>query len=268
LGERYAYAGVNAVERAPLALLRDEAVRIVDEATRRGLVLRASGGIGYYLHAHDRDLFEQLGRDAVNDIDLVGVSRDRNDYKKLFKDLDYDVDWDLLVAGEGKRFLFQHVNDPRVAVDLFIDRLDMCHRIELRDRLSIQAPTIPLVDLLLQKLQIVELNQKDMVDVVVLLAEHELDGEGPETIDAAYIADVLADDWGFYYTTKSNLDGIRGYAANADLPDERREAVIRRLDELEEVIEQAPKSRRWRMRARLGPKKKWYQDVEDATGAF
>lgn len=262
------FDGVSAMEHAPLDVLHDEAIHIVEEGSRRGLLLRASGGIAYYLHAHDRDLFHRLGRDAVNDVDLVGVSRERNDYKQLFKDLGYEVDWDLLVAGEGKRFLFQHVSDPRVEVDLFIDRLDMCHRIELRDRLSIQEQTISLVDLLLQKLQIVELNEKDMVDVVVLLAEHEVDGEGPEAIDAAYAAGVLGDDWGFYYTTKQNLDAIRGYAATAALPDDRREAVARRLDELEGAIEQAPKSRRWRMRARIGPKRKWYQDVEDATDAF
>lgn len=247
--------------------LAQEFDRIVVEGERRGLILRAFGGVGFYLHARDEQLFTKLGRGPVNDLDLVGLSEQRNEYKKLLKELGYEIDWNLLVAGEGKRFSFQHVSEPAVEVDLFIDRLDMCHRIELRDRLELQPRTVPLADLLLEKLQIVDLNRKDMVDVVVLLAEHELEGEGPDTVDLDYISRLLADDWGFYYTAKLNLHKIRGFLGEAAAERERA-TVAGRLERIEEEIESAPKTWRWKLRAKIGTKKKWYQDVDEGTGAF
>lgn len=246
--------------------LAREFERIAAEGERRALTLRAFGGIAFYLRTRDSELFTRLGRDPVNDLDLVGLAEERNEYKRLFKELDYEVDWDLLVAGEGKRFSFAHVGEPAVAVDLFIDRLDMCHRIDLRDRLGLQQKTVPLADLLLQKLQIVDLNRKDMVDVVVLLAEHELDGEGPETIDTAYAARLLADDWGFYYTATRNLEKIRAFVDEAG--PEQRKTVVERIVGFEDAVKAEPKTRRWRLRAKIGTRKKWYQDVDEGTGAF
>ncbi len=251
--------------RAPI--LAGEFERIAAEGERRGLTLRAFGGVGFYLHARDDKLFTRLGRDPVNDLDLVGLSEQRNAYKKLFKELEYEVDRDLLVAGEGKRFSFRHAGEPTIEVDLFIDRLDMCHRIELRDRLNLQPRTVPLADLVLQKLQIVDLNRKDMVDVAVMLAEHELNGEGRDTIDLDYISRLLADDWGFYYTAKLNMDKIRAFQADA-LGGAEAAVVSDRLERIEQEVEAAPKTRRWKIRRKIGTKKKWYQDVDEGTGAF
>jgi hypothetical protein len=246
----------------------EEALRIIEESERRGLTLRAFGGIAYYLHSHNLRLFDELGREPVQDLDLVGLGQQRNEYKRMFKDLHYEVDWDRLISGEGRRFLFQHAEEPPLEVDLFIDRLDMCHRIELRDRLATRGPTLTLADLLLQKLQIVDLNRKDAVDVVVLLSDHDLDGEGAETIDVEYIAALLADDWGFYYTVTRNLGRLRDFTATAPMPEPLRTAVETRLGRLEGEIEAAPKSLRWKLRARIGPKKKWYQEVEEGADAF
>jgi hypothetical protein len=245
--------------------LAEEFARIDAEAARRGLLLRAFGSVAFYLHLEDRDLLGQLRVDPLNDLDLVGLSEQRSDYKKLFKELGYEVNQNVLVSTEGKRFLFENVGVPEVGVDLFIDRLEMCHRIELRDRLRIQPRTLPLCDLLLQKLQIVELNRKDVVDVAGLLAEHELNGEGSETVDLEYFARVLGDNWGFFYTVKLNLARVREFVADkgAVLTE-----VTGRLDRLERAIDDAPKSRRWKLRAKVGTRKKWYQDVDKGAEAF
>jgi hypothetical protein len=247
--------------------LAQELDRILTESERRGLTLRAFGGVGFYVHARDQRLFTKLGRDPVNDLDLVGLSEQRNEYKKLLKGLGYEVDRDLLVAGEGKRFSFQHAGESAFEVDLFIDRLDMCHSIDLRDRLELQSQTVPLADLLLEKLQIVDLNRKDIVDVVILLAEHELDGEGPTTVDLDYISRLLAGDWGFHYTVKVNLRKIQDFLGEAVAENERA-GVAGRLERIEEEIDSAPKTRRWKLRAKIGTKKKWYQDVDEGTAAF
>jgi hypothetical protein len=246
----------------------DEALRIIEESERRGLTLRAFGGIAYYLHSQNQSLFAELGREGVQDLDLVGLGQQRNDYKRMFEDLDYAIDWDRLVSAEGRRFLFQHAGEPPLDVDLFIDRLDMCHTLELRERLAIQGPTLSLADLLLQKLQIVDLNRKDVVDVVVLLSDHDLDGESSETVDIEYIASLLADDWGFYYTVNQNLGRLKDFVATAPVAEALRTTLESKLDRLEAEIEAAPKSRRWKLRAKIGARKKWYQDVEEGTDAF
>jgi hypothetical protein len=144
----------------------------------------------------------------------------------------------------------------------------MCHRIDLRERLAIQRPTLTLADLLLQKLQIVDLNRKDVVDLVVVLSDHDLDGEGAETVDIGYIASLLADDWGFCYTVTQNLGRLRDFTATAPIAEPLRTSVEDKLERLEGEIEAAPKSRRWKLRAKIGPKKRWYQEVEEGTDAF
>lgn len=246
----------------------EEALRILEESELRGLTLRAFGGIAYHLHSQNLRLFDELGREPVQDLDLVGVGQQRSEYKRMFTELNYEIDWDRLVSAEGRRFLFKHAGEPPLEVDLFIDRLDMCHRIELRDRLAIQGRTLTLADLLLQKLQIVDLNRKDVVDLVVLLSDHDLDGESAETVDIEYIASLLADDWGFYYTVTQNFGRLEDFVATAPIAETLRTSVEAKLGRLDGEIEGAPKSRRWKLRARIGPRKKWYQEVEEGTDAF
>lgn len=249
------------------SMLAAEGRRISEESTRRGLTLKLTGGVGFYVNSPDPSLFARLGRDPIRDLDFVGRSDERTEYKQLFKELGYEIDQDLLVAGEGRRFLFQRSGDIAFEVDLFIDRLEMCHTIDLRDRLQIHALTLALVDLLLQKLQIVELNRKDMIDVVSLLAGHDL-GSGHDAVDVEHAQSLLCNDWGFYYTAMRNVERIREYAASAPLEPQTREAVEDRLTRFAAAVEEAPKTRKWKLRAKVGTRKKWYEDVEDDIAAF
>jgi hypothetical protein len=249
-------------------MLAEEGRRITDESARRGLTLKLFGGIGFYLNASDPALFERLGRDPIRDLDFAGRSEERTEYKQLFKDLGYEIDWDLLVAGEGRRFLFQRSGDVPIDVDLFIDRLEMCHTIDLRQRLTLHPQTLPLVDLLLQKLQIVDLTRKDMIDVIILLAGHEIASDRAEGIDLDHAVELLSDDWGFHHTATRNLQRIKEFAATAPLEPEIRDTVERRLDRFATSLEESPKTRRWKLRARVGTRKKWYQDVDEDIAAF
>jgi hypothetical protein len=250
------------------ALLAEEGRRICEESTRRGLTLRLFGGVGFYLRAGDRTLFERLGRDPIRDLDFMGLSEERGGYKQLFKDLGYEIDPDLLVAGEGRRFLFRSSGETPFEVDLFIDRLQMCHTLDLRRRLTLHPETLPLIDMLLQKLQIVDLTRKDMADVIALLADHDLGTEGPDAVDVDHAASLLSDDWGFYYTAMRNLDRVHEFARAAPLEVDVRDAVEDRLDRFAAALESSPKTRKWKMRGRIGTRKKWYEDVEEDIGAF
>jgi hypothetical protein len=249
---------------AAASTLAQEGRRISDEGASRGLNLRLSGGVAYFIHASDPALLEQLGRDPIRDLDFVGRADQRTAYKQLFQDLGYEINEDMLLAGEGRRFLFEKAG---IDVDLFIDRLVMCHTIELRDRLTVRPLTLPLIDLLLQKLQIIDLTRKDMIDVISLAAGHDL-GSGEDDIDVGYAEGLLGNDWGFYHTSMLNLDRISTYVASAPLEPGVREAVEDRLGRFADAIEAAPKSRKWKMRARVGTRKKWYEDVEEDIAAF
>jgi hypothetical protein len=148
-------------------------------------------------------------------------------------------------------------------VDVLVDRFVMCHRLDLRDRLALDARTLPLSDLLLTKLQVVELNEKDMTDLLALLADHDLDGEEGDAIGTARILAVTADDWGFEHTIRGTLMRVRDAAVAYDLDGSTTARIQSRIDRLVELLDRAPKTLRWRMRARLGERVRWYELPEE-----
>jgi hypothetical protein len=131
--------------------------------------------------------------------------------------------------------------------------------------LDLEPFTIPLADMLLEKMQIVHINEKDIIDTIMLLREHEI-GEGnmPETIDAQYIATLLSKDWGFYYTFTTNLARVQEKVTNTqELSEDDRIDVGKKIRALSDILEKQPKTFGWKMRAKIGTKNKWYKDVEE-----
>jgi hypothetical protein len=247
-----------------------EALRLVEDAEAEGIRLRILGSLAYRIHCPTHlALFDAMER-ALTDIDFAADGRQTKAIRGFISEQGYVEDQRMTVSTEGSRYYFEHP-ETGLGVDVFLDELFFCHRIPLRDRLELDRPTISTCDLLLEKMQIVELNLKDVKDTLVLLLEHPVagDGAGSDEIDADYVAGLLADDWGFYYTVTLNLDKVERFLPDfpAIGPDEG--AVIRgRLGQLRDAVESAKKSRKWRMRARIGPKKKWYQDVAAKETSF
>jgi len=141
----------------------------------------------------------------------------------------------------------------------------MCHRLDLRSRLHIAGPALNPADLLLTKLQIVELNRKDAIDMIALLLAHPLGADG---IDAAYIASMVADDWGLFYTCSLNLERAAEILRDIPLMEADRDRVREQIARIQEQAECVGKSLRWRLRAKIGPRRKWYQTVSEGTDAF
>jgi hypothetical protein len=142
---------------------------------------------------------------------------------------------------------------------VFLDRLIMAHRIEFAGRLELDAPTVTPVDLLLSKLQIHELTENDLIDTAVLLAEHELSEEG---IDLGYLVGILTDDWGFHHTAALNLAKLEEALARWDrVPPEVAERVRGRVATILGTLDGVRKSRRWKLRARVGERVRWYEEV-------
>jgi hypothetical protein len=245
----------------------DRALELVENARRQGIEFRILGSLAYRLHCPANvGLFDEMKRD-LTDVDLAASSHQRKEARAFLDELGYQIDRDLLVATEGKRYAF---TDPssRMVVDIFFDELFFCHPIPLRDRLALDYPTITPTDLLLEKMQIVEINPKDIKDSLVLLLEHPVDGSGPDTIDRAYVARLLANDWGFYYTVTTNLDRLRDHLGDGALTGDQATVIEGRIDELSHAIEEEPKTGKWKLRARIGPRKKWYQEVAEKSATY
>ena len=251
------------------AAVDQAAVALVDEAAARGHLLRLVGSTGIRLHCPPAAAaLDRLGRPA-KDIDVVCRHEDRKGLRRLLEERGWEVDRDLLVAMEGRRFSFRHPASG-LELDVFVDRLEFCHTIELRDRLGARELTLPVEDLLLQKLQIVRQTVTDQMDAAALLATHPVapgpgaGGPAGEAIDAGYVAGLLARDWGFHHTATANLAGLRdGPAANGTAA-----IVAARIDSLLAAIRDAPKSVRWRARARVGERMQWWQDVDDREAVY
>jgi hypothetical protein len=178
---------------------------------------------------------DRLGRPA-KDIDFVVPQRHRKGMRRLLEDRGYVIDRDLLIAMEGTRYSFAH-REHGTEIDVFVERLNFCHTIELAGRLAAHPVTIPIEELLLQKVQIVEMTTTDLIDAGVLLATHDVAAPGGdsatavqppaydrdtaagEAVDAAHIARLLARDWGFHHTATRNLERVRQSVAEAAVTD-------------------------------------------------
>jgi hypothetical protein len=132
------------------------------------------------------------------------------------------------------------------------------------NRLEVEEWTLPLAELILEKMQIVRINEKDLIDTIMLLREHPIGDIDKETINGGLIARTLASDWGFWRTMTANLalvdDKLKHYAK---LSTDDRQVVHERIQELQKRIETEPKSGKWKIRARIGERIKWYKDVEE-----
>jgi hypothetical protein len=149
-------------------------------------------------------------------------------------------------------------------IDVFYNVLDFCHPISFVGRLEVEKWTLPLAELLLEKMQIVQINEKDLIDSVMLLREHPIGNVDEETIDGGRIASILGNDWGFYRTVNGSLTTLDDKLDHYEgLSIEDRQIVRGRIKELRELIENTPKTLRWKARAKIGEKMKWYKNVEE-----
>ena len=258
----------------PWEELQTEAVAIVAAAADRGVTLRVVGSAGIRLHcAAPGPLMDQLGRPA-KDIDFIVPQRQRKGMRRLLEDRGYLIDRDLLIAMEGTRYSFEH-REHGTEIDVFVERLSFCHTIELAGRLEQHPVTIPVEELLLQKVQIVEMTTTDLIDANVLLATHDVassqDAADGEAVDATHIARILARDWGFHHTATRNLDRLRRSVAGpaaVGVGAEGAARVDQGVQRLLDAIDAEGKSLAWRMRDKVGERKQWWQDVDDREATY
>lgn len=250
--------------------LRDEALEIIAAAGEADIGLRVVGGFGVRLHcAAAAETLERIGR-VAKDIDFVVPKEGRKALRRLLEDRGYLVDRDLLVAMEGRRYSFSHPT-TEIELDVFVERLEFNHTIEVRSRLDRHPVTISLEDLLMQKLQIVQLTGNDLVDISVLLATHPVGAEARSTeeFSSDYIAGLLAKDWGFHHTATRNLERIAsGTDTGVDLGSGLNRIVMDRSEQLLHAVRQSSKTMGWRFRAKVGERVQWWEDVDEREGTY
>jgi hypothetical protein len=247
-----------------------EAQTIADGLKSAGIQARILGATAIRMHAHQyTELHEALGR-TLSDIDFAGYSQQREQIEQYFtKELKYQMLSAAITPGLlMDRCIFFDETGGKPRVDVFLDKLQMNHVIDFRNRLEMYYPTIPITELMLEKLQIVKINEKDIKDLTVLLLAHEIGESGSDTVDGKYIAKLLSKDWGFYYTVTSNLRKLEPITAKYDvLKQNLRVEALSNARKLEEYIESEPKGTRWKMRAKIGPSVTWYNEVEEVERA-
>ena len=246
-----------------------EALGLVERAQAKGVYVRILGSTAFRIHSPEYVSAHEAMNRPLTDIDFAGYSKQDRAMEAFLQGEGYR----LVVAAVtpeifALRRIFNHPNNG-IHIDVFLDELNFCHKLPFRDRLEADSPTIPLAELVLEKTQIVTLNQKDIKDMLILLAAHPIGDNDQETINGKHIAGLLSKDWGLYYTTTLSLDKIRKGLETYRQPfsDQDVENIRARIDQLSRMIEEAPKSVGWKVRARVGPKVKWYNDVDEVERA-
>ena len=249
--------------------MADEARRLIDAARAEGLTLRLLGGLGVREHCRTLELCAR----NYSDLDMVAPAKQARRLAALFKGFGYAENYEVSAATANGELQFvrpclhggkvdpAHIDDH---VDVFLGTFRMDHVISLEQRLELEPYTLSLSDLLLTKLQIFRLNEKDLRDIVTILADTEVgEQDGPGMIDAAYIGKLCGEDWGLFYDVAMNLQRVDVGVASFGLGDAQVARAHHGVLRLIAALDDAPKSLRFRMRARLGTRMAWHSELDD-----
>jgi len=252
----------------PEELLR-KGTLIAEKAGEKGIRLRLLGGIGVASAMQSEsipvDCFFQLraaGKESVfADVDFVSASRDLKHMNEFFEgEMGFVKDRIVnALFGDVRRIYYSP--DQSFHVDIFVDRLEFNHTLEMKERLDLSFPHISAPDLLLSKLQVHFTNFKDLADIVAISCLPSI----CNTDSTTRIASVLSDDWGFCYDALSNIEGALNVLGGGQKLPGHPDEIRKRLDILRSEIENHPKSRSWRRREKKGTAKQWWQDVEEVV---
>ncbi|EQD45624.1 Phosphoribosyltransferase domain protein [mine drainage metagenome] len=240
--------------------LLNKSIEIISKAHEEGIPVRLLGGLAVAYLAPNGRAIPEFSRES-NDIDLFSLSSHSGKLSRFLKKngIVSDSRFNALHGVKRQQYFYGETK-----VDLLLDEFRMCHRLPLKSRLSMANITIPPSDLLLTKLQIYEINEKDIKDILALLHDLKMGNADTHTsIDAGYIADLLSNDWGLYRTVTMNLEKVNGYLESTSLEPKKKRRVSEEIEYLKNAIELRPKSIGWKLRARVGDKVRWYELPEE-----
>ncbi len=262
------------------------ALDIIEAAEKQDVYLRLLGAMAIRMHIQDTefmDLYDKLSRLGLDadkkftDIDFVAYKKQLKSLRKVLEnDLGFIVDRMMLQYLRDRGRLIYYEKNNAYHVDVFFDKLAFSHDVHFgkdpeKGRLHLDSPTIPLADIVLQKTQIHRINEKDIKDLIILLRAHDLietdNTDETNLMNIKYIAEVLANDWGFWKDATENLDKVKKFSekywkeeliSQEDMTD-----VLNKVNTILEIIKNEPKTKNWQKRAKKGENKQWWKDVEE-----
>jgi hypothetical protein len=243
--------------------VEQEMQRIVSEAEKQDIFLRLIGGLAFKMHC-PHAAHRALEREYP-DIDFVTDKASARQLLEFLPAMGYTPNKTLNTLSGDQRQLYYDEENGR-QIDIFIGDFEMCHKLPMRDRvLHVEPLTVPLAELFLSKAQIVELNRKDVLDLLALLLDHDVGPGDDETINLEIIADLCAKDWGLYTTISLNIQKLTSILVQDELQleDAQLDTIKQRLAAIQQAMDAAPKSVAWKLRAKIGTRVRWYQEVEE-----
>jgi cation transport regulator ChaC len=241
----------------------EEAVRVAERAEQENVDLRLLGGVAIKVRARER-LQPAFEREYA-DLDWIIPKGKSSKTQKLFESLGYAPQTRFnALYGRERLLYFDEEHDRQV--DVLVGTFRMSHEIPFGKRMTLEPLTVPLAELLLTKLQIIELNEKDVRDALALLHDHAVGEEDGDSVNGAHIAKLCASDWGLWRTFTANLEALEGHLQRYELADEGKDRIKDRIRALLERIEEEPKGFGWKMRAKIGDRKRWYELPEEVEG--
>jgi hypothetical protein len=234
-------------------------VKLIEAADARSVTARLLGGVAVAIHSTTAK--EPSFKRDYDDVDIVIDKRSRKNIDNVCMDCGFlpDVEFNNLHGLERRTYYSEEAGK----LDVFIGEFAMCHTISFDGRLDADHPTVSVADLLLTKAQIYELNRKDAFDLFAILADHPIGASDNEMINVERINSVCGKDWGTWRTVNKTLETVADMARTEAGLEAQRDTILTRVAELREAMEQAPKSAKWKMRAKVGERKIWYELPED-----
>lgn len=255
--------GMGQQDLAEREKFENELKHILKASQEAGILLRVIGSLAFQMHCPQFGYLQAAMGRAYTDIDFAAYGKQSKQILGLLTSLGYHENREVFINSEGERAIFDKPHTG-LHVDVFYEKLDFCHTIYWKDRLEVDSPTIPLAELLLEKMQIVQINEKDVIDTIMLLLEHPLAEDDHESINIKRVARLCADDWGLWRTTTMNLDKVRQLAQGYEQLTPAQKARLReQVQAALARIESEPKPVAWKLRARVGDRLKWYKDVDE-----
>lgn len=255
--------GMGEQDRAEREKFENELKRVLNASNEAGIIMRVIGSLAFQIHCPKFGYLQAAMGRAYTDIDFAAYSRQSKEIQVLMAGLGYRENREVFIVSEGDRAIFERP-EIGIHIDIFYEKLSFSHVISWTNRLEVDNPSIPLAEMLLEKMQIVKINEKDIIDTIMLLLEHPLGDKDSETINIKHVASLCGSDWGLWRTTTMNLEKVRqltqGYP---QLTSEQKEKVDAQVKTALERVNREPKSLAWRLRSRVGDRVKWYKDVDE-----
>jgi len=255
--------GMGQQDQSEREKFENELRTILKASDDAGILLRVIGSLAFQMHCPQFGYLQAAMGRAYTDIDFGAYSHQNKQITEMMAKMGYTENREVFIGSEGERAIFDKPGTG-LHVDVFYEKLDFCHAIYWKDRLEVDSPTIPLTELLLEKMQIVQINEKDIIDTIMLLLEHPLGDIDTETINIKLAAELCAKEWGLWRTTTMNLDKVKQLAHHyTQLTPEQKSKVESQVDAILKRLNDEPKPLAWRIRDRVGDRVKWYKDVDE-----